>query len=95
MNSRFNANCKRFSSKNQCRNTQSHVLNPFTKCTNTEPRSYDYINEYPKPIKLTKIEEFKLDNNKGCLITGEPGTGKTYMCKGLQQELLNVNGNSF
>ncbi len=42
----------------------------------------------PKTYKLTKIEEFKLDNYKGCFITGEPGTGKTYMCKGLQQELL-------
>ena len=25
---------------------------------------------------------------KGCFITGEPGTGKTYMCKELQQEIL-------
>ena len=33
---------------------------------------------------------FKLDNDKGCFITGEPGTGKTYMCKGLQNELLNL-----
>ena len=38
---------------------------------------------------VSKIEEFKLDDDKGCFITGEPGTGKTYMCKGLQQEILN------
>jgi Cdc6-like AAA superfamily ATPase len=45
---------------------------------------------------LTKIEEYKLDN-KGCFITGEPGTGKTYMSKKLQQEILNSieSGNSF
>ncbi len=41
------------------------------------------------PIKLTQIEEFKLDDDKGCFITGELGTGKTCMCKGLQQEILN------
>ncbi len=39
-------------------------------------------------MKLTQSKEFKLDDNKGCFIAGEPGTGKTYMCKGLQQEIL-------
>ena len=61
----------------------------FTKCIDTTPRQSKYIDECPKPIKLTKIEEFNLDDDKGCFITGEPGTGKTYMCKGLQQEILN------
>ncbi len=27
-------------------------------------------------MKLTQIKEFKLDDNKGCFITGVPGTGK-------------------
>ena len=61
----------------------------FTKCIDTTPRPSKYIDECPKPIELTKIEEFKLDDDTGCFITGEPGTGKTYMCKGLQQEILN------
>jgi hypothetical protein len=38
-------------------------------------------------MKLTQIKEFELDDNKGCIITGGPGTGK--MCKGLQKEILN------
>ncbi len=43
------------------------------------------------------MKNFKLDNDKGCFITGEPGTGKTYMCKGLQQEILKSfrHGNCF
>jgi hypothetical protein len=65
------------------------AIKDFTKCIDTTPRPSKYIDECPKPIKLTKIEEFKLDDDKGCFITGEPGTGKTYMCKGLQQEILN------
>jgi len=71
-------------------------IKDFTKCMNIKPRENNYLNECPNPIKLTKIEEFKLDN-KGCFITGEPGTGKTYMCKKLQQEILNSieSGNSF
>jgi hypothetical protein len=64
-------------------------IKDFTKCINTTPRASKYIDECPKPIKLTQIKEFKLDDNKGCFITGEPGTGKTYMCKGLQKEILN------
>jgi len=71
-------------------------IKDFTKCMNTKPRKNNYLNECPQPIKLTKIDEFKLDD-KGCFITGEPGTGKTYMCKKLQQEILNsiASGNSF
>jgi hypothetical protein len=48
-------------------------------------------------MKLTQIEKFKLEDNKGCFITGEPGTGKTFLCKELQHESLNSseNGNSF
>jgi len=63
------------------------AIKDFTKCINTKPRSSDHFEECPKPINLTQIEEFKLDDDKGCFITGEPGTGKTYMCKGLQQEI--------
>ncbi len=39
-------------------------------------------------MKITQIKEFKIDDNNVCFITGEPGTGKTYMCKGLQQEIV-------
>ncbi len=39
------------------------------------------------------IEQFKLDDDKSCFITGEPGTGKTYMCKELQQESLSCVDN--
>ena len=64
---------------------------------NTTPRASKYIEECPKPIELKNIEQFKLIDNKSCYIYGEPGTGKTYMCKELQKELLNnvVDGNSF
>ena len=64
---------------------------------NTIPRASKYIEECPKPIILKNIEQFKLEDNKSCYIYGEPGTGKTYMCKGLQQELLSCvdNINSF
>jgi hypothetical protein len=65
------------------------AIKDFTKCINTKPRASDYFEECPKPIKLTQIKEFKLDDNNGCFITGEPGTGKTYMCKALQKEILN------
>ena len=73
------------------------TIKDFTKCINTTPRVSKYIDECPKPIKLKQIKEFKLDNDKGCFITGEPGTGKTYMCKQLQQEILNSvsNGSSY
>ena len=64
---------------------------------NTTPRASKYIEECPKPIELKNIEQFKLIDNKSCYIYGEPGTGKTYMCKELQKELLNnvVDGNCF
>jgi hypothetical protein len=69
----------------------------FTKCMYTTPRASKYNEECPKPIELAHIEEFKLDDDKSCFITGEPGTGKTYMCKELQKELLSkvVDGNCF
>ena len=72
-------------------------IKDFTKCMNTIPRASKYIEECPKPIILKNIEQFKLEDNKSCYIYGEPGTGKTYMCKGLQQELLSCvdNINSF
>ena len=41
-------------------------------------RANNYIDECPKPVKLTKIES-KLDNDKGRLTTGEPGAGKIYV----------------
>jgi type II secretory pathway predicted ATPase ExeA len=46
---------------------------------------------------IERIEQCKLDEDKSCFITGEPGTGKTYVCKELQQEVLNkvVDGNRF
>ena len=64
---------------------------------NIKPREPKYIEECPQPIAIKNIEEFKLDDNKSCFITGEPGTGKTYMCKELQKELLSkvVDGNCF
>jgi hypothetical protein len=60
----------------------------FTKCMYTTPRASKYIEECPQPIALQNIEEFELDDNKGAFITGEPGTGKTYMCKELQKESI-------
>ena len=72
-------------------------IKEFTKCMNITPRTSKYIEERPKPVELEKVKTFMLKDNKGCFITGEPGTGKTYMCKELQQEILNSgeNGNSF
>jgi hypothetical protein len=35
---------------------------------NTTPRASNYIDECPKSIKLTQIKEFKLDNERGCLL---------------------------
>ena len=49
--------------------------------TNLSPRESKFIDECLKPNKLTKIEEFKLDDHKGGLITVESGSGKTYVCK--------------
>jgi hypothetical protein len=42
----------------------------------------------PSTYARKHITEFKIDDNKGAFITGEPGTGKTYKCNELQQELL-------
>ena len=77
--------------------TRETGIKDFTKWINTTPRASKYIDECPKPINLTKIEEFKLDNDKRCFIIGEPGTDKTYMCKQLQQEILKsvTYGGSF
>ncbi len=63
----------------------------------TTPRASKSIEECPQPIALKHITEFRLDDDKGAFITGEPGTGKTFMCKELQQELLSkvVDGNCF
>ena len=58
-------------------------IKEFTKCMNITPRASKYIEECPKPIELKNIEQFKLIDNKSCYIYGEPGTGKTYMCKEL------------
>ncbi len=51
---------------------------------NTTPRASKYIEKCLQPVQsgpvaLKNIEEFKLDDNKSCFITGEPGTGKAYM----------------
>ncbi len=40
-------------------------------------------------LNLKILNNLCLENNKSCFITGEPGTGKTYMCKEFQQSLLN------
>jgi hypothetical protein len=37
---------------------------------NTTPRASKYIEECPQPVKFAHIEEFKLDDNKSCYITG-------------------------
>jgi hypothetical protein len=73
------------------------AIKDFTKCINTTSRVSDYFEECPKPINLTQIKKFKLDDEKCCFITGEPGTGKTCMSKGLQKEILNSfrHGNCF
>ena len=43
-------------------------IKDFTQCINTTPRASKYIDECPKPIKFTQIKEFKLDDDKGCLL---------------------------
>ena len=40
------------------------AIKDYTKCINTVPRASKYIDECPKPIKLTQIEEFKLDDDE-------------------------------
>ncbi len=62
---------------------------------NTTPRASKYNEEGPQPIALKHITEFKLDDNKGAFIIGEPGTGKTCMCNELQQEVINKGDNCF
>jgi ketol-acid reductoisomerase len=37
------------------------AIKDFTKCINKTPRASDYIDEFPRSIKLTQIKEFKLD----------------------------------
>ncbi len=64
-------------------------INDFTKCMNTPPSASKHIEEYHEPVKRKNINKFKLDDDKCFFITGEPGTGKTYMCKQLQQVILN------
>ncbi len=44
------------------------AIKEFIKCINTTPRESKYIEECPKPTKLTQIKEFKLDNEIGCLL---------------------------
>jgi hypothetical protein len=56
---------------------------------NIKPRESKYIEECTQPIALKHITEFKIDDNTGAFITGESGTGRTYKCNELQQELLN------
>ncbi len=48
------------------------AIKDFTDYINTKPRTSNYIDECPKPIKLTQIKELKLDDNHDCFITGEP-----------------------
>jgi hypothetical protein len=60
-------------------------IKPFTKLTNIEPRNIKY--EQPKVEKLNKIEAFKLEDNKGVFITGNAGTGKTYLTNQLKSQL--------
>ena len=72
-------------------------LKEFTHCCNTKPRETKYEELKPEPIKLKSIEEFNINDNLGCFITGMAGTGKSYKTKQLQQELLKSsnNGNCF
>jgi GTPase SAR1 family protein len=54
---------------------------------NTFPRTKNFIHEKPEKKVLQNIDEFKLKDNKGCCILGMAGTGKSTLCKKLQQEL--------
>ncbi len=55
---------------------------------NTTPRTKDFINEKPEKKVLKRIEEFKLEDNKGCCILGIAGRGKSTLCNKLQEELV-------
>ena len=52
-----------------------------------KPRTKNFIHEKPEKKVLKNIDEFKLKDNKGCCILGMAGTGKSTLCKKLQQEL--------
>ena len=52
-----------------------------------KPRTKNFIHEKPDKKVLKKIDEFKLENNKGCCILGIGGSGKSTLCNKLQQEL--------
>ena len=55
------------------------------------PRIKTFLHEKPDKKVLKNIDEFKLKDNKGCCILGMAGTGKSTLCKTLQQELkINI-----
>jgi energy-coupling factor transporter ATP-binding protein EcfA2 len=64
------------------------TMKEFTKCMNTQPRegTYELVKQ---PIK--KILEFKLEDGKGCFITGMPGTGKSTKTNELKLNLKPEN----
>ena len=52
-----------------------------------KPRTKNFIHEKPEKKVLKKINEFKLEDNKGCCILGIGGSGKSTLCNKLQTEL--------
>ena len=52
-----------------------------------KPRTKNFIHEKPEKKVLKKINEFKLEGNKGCCILGIGGSGKSTLCNKLQTEL--------
>ena len=61
-------------------------IKEFTKCTYTEPRKTEYGKACPKVPKLQNIDEYVL-GDKGVFITGNAGTGKTYLTNKLKESL--------
>ena len=62
-------------------------VNKYELMMDTKPRTNMYNCERPKKAELKTIDEFKLEDGKGCFIDGMGGTGKSTLCKKLQKEL--------
>ena len=62
-------------------------VNKYEIMMNTQPRTNRFNNDRPAKKEMKHIDDFKLEDGKGCFITGLGGTGKSYRCKQLQKLL--------